>query len=29
METNIRRSVNPEVDTAIFTFAPKNKKGKQ
>jgi hypothetical protein len=21
METNIRRSVNPEVDTAIFTFA--------
>jgi len=26
METNIRRSVNPEVHTAIFTFAPKNKK---
>jgi hypothetical protein len=24
METNIRRSVNPEVHTAIFTFAPKH-----
>jgi hypothetical protein len=28
METNIRRGVNPEVHTAIFTFAPKNKKSK-
>jgi hypothetical protein len=28
METNIRRSVNPEIHTAIFTIAPKNKKSK-